>query len=153
MELPIEWHRIKNIEARSFHKLNLSELHLDNNQIEQVEDYSFEGLMHLHVLNLHNNSISMISENGFSNSNMKKLVLTVSNLSIEDIKSLKNSLDPKKVRHYYCYNYYDSIYIENRVDLDCRKTYYLMKYKLFLNYFNEHIDSVRILNDRNKFRV
>jgi Leucine-rich repeat (LRR) protein len=147
--LYISSNRIKNIEAKSFKKLNLSELFLDNNQIDQIIDYSFDGLIHLHVLNLENNSIKFISSKGFYNSNMKKLVLSISNLSIENIKNLKNSLNPKKIRHYYCYNFYDSIYIENRIDLDCRKTYYLMKQKLFLNYFNEHIDSVRILNDSN----
>jgi hypothetical protein len=36
--------------------------------------------------------------------------------------------------------YYSPVYIENRADIDCVKTLYLMEYKILYNFFNEHVD-------------
>ncbi len=40
----------------------------------------------------------------------------------------------------WIYEYYDSIYIENRVDIDCFKLFYLIKYKVFYNFINDNVD-------------
>ena len=43
-------------------------------------------------------------------------------------------------------NFYDSIFIENRFDVDCRKTFYFMRYKIFYNFLNDY-DTDNFLND------
>ena len=38
------------------------------------------------------------------------------------------------------YEYYDSIYIENRLDIDCFKMFFLIKFKLYYNFINDNVD-------------
>jgi hypothetical protein len=67
----------------------------------------------------------------------------MSNISIENIYSLKDSLKPQMVRKFVHINYYAPTHIENRVNLsqlDCVKTLYFMRFKILYNFFNEHID-------------
>jgi len=80
---------------------------------------------------------------------MKKLIINIPNITIDNLRNIKYSLTAKLVKKYYRYIYLNSIYIENRVDIDCVKTYYLMQADLFYNFFNEHIDSTYVINDCN----
>ena len=45
------------------------------------------------------------------------------------------------------YTYLDSIFIENRVDLNCELTFMFMRNELLYNYLNEHIDSLRFIDE------
>ena len=137
--------RIQSVEANYLNQLNLADLYLENNVIGEIKDFTFNGLNNLNVLNLYNNSIDSIQSNGFFNSTKKKLIIKIPNVSADNLRSLKYSLKPKLVKKYYRYIYFDTIYIENRIDIDCVKTYFLMQSKLFLKFFNEHIDSTYVL--------
>ena len=48
--------------------------------------------------------------------------------------NLKTSLKPILVKKYLNYEYYDSTYIENRIDIKCEKTFSLIKSKIFYNF-------------------
>ena len=93
-------------------------------------------------MNLTNNPIYKINLNSFNNSNIQRIILTMSNISISNIESLINSLKVVLLKHYYGTNIYDTIYIENRVDLDCENTLWFMRHNLMYNYFNEHFDAL-----------
>ena len=47
---------------------------------------------------------------------------------------------------YLNYEYYDSTYIENRIDIKCEKTFSLIKSKIFYNFLFEY-DMINFLND------
>ena len=57
------------------------------------------------------------------------------------------SLKPKLIKRYLKYTYLDSIFIENRVDLNCELTFMFMRNDLLYNYLNEHIDSLRFIDE------
>jgi len=42
--------------------------------------------------------------------------------------------------HEIFYQYYNSIYIENRQDIDCFKTFFLIKFKVYYNFINDNVD-------------
>lgn len=94
-------------------------------------------------LNLNQNPIEKIDLNGTILSNVSMFILNISmsELLHENYFSLKSSLQPKILKRFANYEYYSSVYIENRADLDCKKTAFFLKSKLFYNFLNEHIDS------------
>ena len=47
---------------------------------------------------------------------------------------LISSLKPKKTKSFASLNYYDPVYIENRVDIDCKKTLTFIKSKILYNF-------------------
>ena len=47
---------------------------------------------------------------------------------------------PKLAYKSWIFEYYDSIYIENRLDIDCFKMLFLVKFKLFYNFINDNVD-------------
>ena len=100
--------------------------------ISSIESNTFYGLTKLEKLNLMHNPIDKIDKNGFNNSNMKILFISIQNITNETIFNLINSLRPNKIRRFSHLEYYDSIYIENRVDsLKCANTILFMRFKLF----------------------
>jgi hypothetical protein len=70
-------------------------------------------------LSLKNNSIKIIEPNGFNNSLMKILYLSIENITVDTFCNLKDSFKPKQVKNFI--KYYDTIYIENPLDNDCSK--------------------------------
>ena len=51
------------------------------------------------------------------------------------------------------FEYYDSIHIENRDDIDCEKVLIFIKKKIFYNFLNEHNDIINFLEEcQNKKR-
>ena len=92
------------------------------------------------------NSINKIDLNAFNNSNSKKIILSIQNISSENICNLKYSLKPTVTKTFDNKIYYDSIYIENRVDLNCEKTLSFMKTKIFYNFLFES-DMFNFLSD------
>ena len=64
------------------------------------------------------------------------------NISIENIKILKESFKPKVVKAVgNRLIYYSSIHIENRNDTNCLKVLFFIRNKILYNFLNEHIDS------------
>jgi len=101
-----------------------------------------------------NNTIDTIDPNGFNNTNIQKILLTIPNISNEMISSLINSLKPVMLKTGGKVNifFYDSIYIENRIDLNCEKTFWFMRNKIFYNFFYEY-DMINFLQDcKSKFQ-
>jgi hypothetical protein len=115
-------------------------LNLKSNNIKKIEANSFNGLLKLKLINLLNNSINDIDSNGFNNTNFKEILLSISNISIEMIRILTYSLKPNLAYKSWIYEYYDSIYIENRLDIDCFKMFFLIKFKLYYNFINDNVD-------------
>ena len=128
--------------------MKLKKLNLKQNKLTRIESNNFKGLYLLHELNLMKNSIQFIHTNGFDNTNIKKIIFTINRMSNQMISSLINSLKPitlktgGKVNIYF----YESIYIENRVDLNCEKTFWFMRNKIFYNFFYEY-DMINFLQD------
>ena len=120
--------------------LNLRILNLKSNKITKIEANSFNGLLKLKLINLLNNSINEIDLNGFRNTNFKEIRLSIQNITIKMIHLLKDKLKPNFVYNHWIYNYYDSIYIENRQDIDCFKMLFLIKYKIFYNFIFDYHD-------------
>ena len=54
------------------------------------------------------------------------------------MRVLNYSLDPKLHHRAYIYEFYESIYIENRIDFDCLKTFFLLKFKIHYNFIFEN---------------
>jgi hypothetical protein len=163
--------RLKTVKINDFNKLiQLEELNLKKNLIETIDQYSFRSNLKLKSLNLQSNSITNINSNtfnrlnalwsldllknplktidpfGFYDTSIKKIFITMPNISVENMLSLKKSLKPKKVKKYLNYEYYDSIFVENRVDIQCEKTFSLIKSKIFYNFLYEY-DMINFLND------
>ena len=40
----------------------------------------------------------------------------------------------------WIYDYYDSVYVENRQDIDCFKMFFLIKFKVYYNFINDNND-------------
>ncbi len=122
--LELATNQIESIKSNYFSsntKLNV--LNLKTNYLTRLEANSFNGLFKLKLINLLNNSINEIDSNGFNNSNFKEIRLSISNISFEMLQILNNSLNPNLAYKSWIYEYYDSIYIENRVDIDCFKLF------------------------------
>ncbi len=72
------------------------------------------------------------------------------NLSIENFCIVKKTLKPEQLTfNNVTYNYFETIHIENRDDLDCEKTIILMQNSILYNFFNEFLDSEYFLNNCN----
>ncbi len=97
-------------------------------------------LTNLEILDIKSNIIEIIESNALDSfgSRIKRLLLSMPNISNENIYSLKNSLKPNRVPNHF--KYYSATHIENRVNIDCSKTLYFMKFKILYNFLNEHID-------------
>ena len=95
--------QLSNNEFESLVKVNNSPslrfLILKYNKIKRIEANSLNGLLNLRKINLLNNSIIEIDSNGFNNTYFKEIVLTVSNMSIEMMNSLRYQLKPKFIIH------------------------------------------------------
>ena len=103
-------------------------------------------------LDLSNNSIEQITENAFNNSYIQYLELSISNLSIENVWNLKNSFKQKILKEFANLAYFESIYIENRVDsFNCEKTLLFLKSKKFYNFRFEY-DMIDFINNCNDFK-
>ena len=95
-------------------------LNFKSNKITKIEANSFNGLLKLKLINLLNNSINEINLNGFNNTNIIQIRLSIPNMSIEMIHLLTDKLKSILIENRQIfYQYYNSIYIENRQDIDC----------------------------------
>jgi len=138
-QLQLENNELKEIQNFNIFQ-NLSILNLKSNNITKIDSNIFNGLLKLKLINLINNPINKIDTNGFNNSNFKEIRLSISNMSLEMLQILNNSLNPNLAYKSWIYEYYDSIYIENRVNIDCFKLFYLIKYKVYYNFINDNVD-------------
>ena len=138
--LDLKSNLIKQLGSKSFESnFNLNELYLNNNDLIEIEENSFYGLNKLETLNLSNNSISIINQNGFNNSSIKTIIISIHNLTNDTFCNLKYSLESKLIRNFTNYNYYDTIYLENRVDLfNCANIITFMRDKIFYNLRNDY---------------
>ncbi len=124
---------------------NLAVLDLNSNQIESIRKYDFDGLKNMKILDFKSNPIENIQPGSLDafGSGIFKLSISMPNISIENIYSMKDSLKPQMVRKFVHIKYFAPAHIENRVklsDLNCVKTLYFMRFKILYNFFNEHID-------------
>ena len=110
--------------------------------IKTIRKHDFDGFNNIKILSLVSNKIDRIEPGSldFFGSVILKLSLTMPNISNENIYSIKDSLKPRLVRKFFHINYFAPTHIENRVDVDCVKTLYFMRFKILYNFFNEHID-------------
>ena len=61
-------------------------------------------------------------------------------MTVEIMRILNYSLNPNFAYKHWIYDYYDSIYVENRQDIDCFKMFFLIKFKVFYNFINDNSD-------------
>ena len=120
----------------------LTELDLEANLIQSINENDFKLVINLKFLNLESNPIQTIDVNPFysDGSLIYILKLTMLNISVANVNKLRDSFKPKMVKKFFHLKYYSPTHIENRKDIDCVKTLYFMRYKIFYNFFNEHID-------------
>jgi len=130
---------------------NLVELHLQSNLIISIKSGDLNILTKLEILNIKSNGIQVIEPSSldYFGSNIKRLLITMPNISNENIYSIKNSLKAKTVRKYLHWKYYSATYVENRNDSFkvCVKQLFLMKSKILYNFLNEHIDIQTFLSN------
>ena len=113
-----------------------------------IESNTFYGLNMAKEIDLSNNSISLIKQNAFNNSYPKLLKISIKNISFENICNLITSFQSsfQILKSFTDIEYYNSIFIENREDIDCSKSFYFIKQKLFYNFLNEY-DTVDFLRN------
>ena len=137
--LNLRFNFIQTIEPFSFESnTKLNELDLSHNSLVTIDENMFNGLIQLKALNLMGNHLKEIKHNTFNNTNIKRVIVSIKNISIESFCVLKSELKPIKVKQAAFLIYYDPIYIENRVDGDCAKTYFLMKSKILYNFLYDY---------------
>ena len=121
---------------------SLIQLEFAFNQISSITKYDLIGLNRLEILNLKSNQTFQIEANSFDSfdSRLRRLYLSMANISNENIYNIKNSLRPKIVKKYYRWQYILPTHIENRIDIDCSKTLFFMRSYLLYNFLNEYID-------------
>jgi hypothetical protein len=61
-------------------------------------------------------------------------------MSVEMMHLLKNQLKPRLDHGGKYVEVYESIFIENRIDFDCMKMMYLIKFKIYYNFIYENND-------------
>jgi hypothetical protein len=88
----------------------------------------------------HTATINEIDLNGFNNTYFKEIRLSIPNMSIEMMRILNYSLNPNFAYKHWVYQYYNSIYIENRQNIDCFKMLFLIKFKVYYNFINDNVD-------------
>ena len=80
----------------------------------------FKPLNQLEILNIKSNVTQIIEPHSFDSfKNMKKLLISIPNISNENIYNIKNSLEAKMVRKYVSWKYYSVTHVENRVNINC----------------------------------
>ena len=122
--------------------VNLKELNLEANQLNSIKSSYFLPLKRLEILNIKSDIIRIVEPNSFDSfSHLRRLFISIPNISNENIFNIKNSFKPVVNRSYVLRKYYSVTHIENRVNIDCSKTLYFMKSKILYNFFNEHIDN------------
>ncbi len=104
-------------------------------------------MLNLTIIDLLNNSINEIDLNGFNNTYFKEIRLSIPNMTIEMMRILNYSLNPNFAYKHWVYQYYNSIYIENRQNIDCFKTLFLIKFKIFYNFINDNLDVNDIISN------
>jgi Leucine-rich repeat (LRR) protein len=121
---------------------NLTVLDLSSNLIKKIKKHDFDGFKNIKMLYLESNQLERIEPGSLDlfGSVVLKLSISMPNISNENIYSIKDSLKPQMVRTFFHINYFAPTHIENRVDVDCVKTLYFMRFKILYNFFNEHID-------------
>jgi Leucine-rich repeat (LRR) protein len=131
---------IESIESKSFEtNINLKEIYLDNNLIKEINADLFYGIKYLNKISFTNNSIlSIINKYAFNNTFVKNLYLSIDNFTLENIENLKYSLNSIQKKYFLNINYYDSTYIENRNDLDCKNILRFVRKKIFYNLDNDN---------------
>ena len=102
---------------------------------------------------MENNYIIYIKSNSFNISHPKFVFLSIKNITNELIFNLIDSFKFSVIKSFANIQYYDSIIIENRVDIDCQKTLFFIKYNIFYNFIHEY-DMVEVLKEcKNKFLI
>ena len=121
-------------------------MNLKFNLINSIKREHFNGLINLEKLNLKSNPIKTIDS---FNSNISFLSFSMENISIENIKILKELLsNPKVVKTVgNILRYYSPIHIENRNDTNCLKVLFFIRNKILYNFLNEHIDSLNFIQN------
>jgi len=118
---------------------NLIELQLEKNQLSSIKRNDLKFLNKMEILNIKSNLTQLIEPYSFDSfPNIKRLLISIPNISNENIYSIKNSLKAKQIN--FKRRYYSVTYVENRVNIDCVKTLYFMKFKILYNFLYEHID-------------
>ena len=134
--LSIRSNLIQSIKPKSFeYNILLLKLNLKNNKLKAIDINFLYGLFLIKEINLLNNSIVKIDSNAFNNSNFKQIKIYIDNISIEIMHIFNNILEPTMVKHNKYYEFYETIYIENRIDIDCEKTLWFMKNNIYYNTF------------------
>ena len=120
---------------------NLIELHLESNPLSSIKRDDLKNLTKLMVLNIKSNTTQLIEPNSFDFfPNINRLLISMPNISNENIYNIKDSLKARMVRKYVKWKYYSATHIENRIDINCSKTLHFMKLKILYNFLNEYID-------------
>jgi hypothetical protein len=137
--LNLKSNQIQTIESFSFESnKNLEELNLAYNSIRVINSNVFNGFSNLKVLDLLANPLEKLEKNSFNNTTIKRIIVSIGNITAENVCIFKNELKPIQVKQAAHLVYYDPIYIENRVDIDCTKTYLLMKSKILYNFLFDY---------------
>ena len=145
--LNLDFNKIKAIEPKSFETNNLTEfLFLASNSLRTIESNTFYGLNKIEEISLENNYIIDIKSNSFNNSHPKFVFLSIKNITNELIFNLIDSFKFSVIKSFANIQYYDSIFIENRDDIDCNRTFIFLKHKIFYNFLKEY-DMIQFLND------
>ena len=139
-DINLDKNKIKKLSENIFNGLTKF-LSLENNELE-----TFIHLKSFEKLNLKSNPIKTIDS---FNSNISFLSFSMENISIENIKILKELLsNPKVVKTVgNILRYYSPIHIENRNDTNCLKVLFFIRNKILYNFLNEHIDSLSFIQN------
>ena len=132
-----------------FDMISINKIDLKTNLINWLKNDDFNGLNNLKFLDLRLNPIETIESNSFVSfkSNLKKIDFTIQNVSLDTLDIIKNSFKPLMLKSITNLQYYDSIYIENRNDIDCGNILIFLKSKIFYNEHNEHNDAVSFIKN------
>jgi Leucine-rich repeat (LRR) protein len=129
--LYLDKNEIESIEANSFltepFESNILELYLSENKLTTIKQRTFNGLFNLQILHLNKNEIAEIEKNSFANLNQLKELKIVSN----KIKKIKNEIFFRIESLHCLYLYQNSI--ENMENIPFNTLFNLKRLHLFSN--------------------
>ena len=120
-ELNLKKNFIETIDKYSFNSnVKLKSLNLQSNLIININSNTFNGLNALWSLDLLKNPVKIIDSFSFYNTSIKKIFITMPNISVENMFNLKTSLKP--ISQFKLYNKYDTEYSTQSASVSNLKT-------------------------------
>ena len=91
--------------------INLTELQLESNMFNSIKKDNLKNLNKLEILNIKSNFTQLIEPHSFDSfPYIRRLLISIPNISNENIYNIKDSLKAKTVKKYFLWKHYSVTY-------------------------------------------